>query len=135
MLWYKRPIYKAIGLLVQSGLRINKYLYSVTGKSQYQLGFEEAFALLKASTSGKSDETKKRVILFLTDGEPSDDDRNLIFKTIRDRNLELNNSVIIFTFGIGAVNQEILTDIAIQNTTKYDFPRNISVGDITVLYV
>lgn len=72
------------------------------------------------------------MILFLTDGEPSDDDRNLIFKTIRDRNLELNNSVTIFTFGIGAVNQEILTDIAIQNTTKYGFPRNISVGDITV---
>ena len=95
---------------------------------------EKAFDLLKASAVGESDKTKRRIILFLTDGDPTDD-RALIFKTIRDKNLELNNSVIIFTFGIDAHNPEILTDIANQNTAKYGHLRNVSVGDITVKYM
>ena len=95
---------------------------------------EKAFDLLKASALGESDKTKRRIILFLTAGDPTGN-RGLILKTIRDRNLELNNSVIIFTFGIDTPNPEILTDIAIQNTTKYGYPRNVSVGDITVKYM
>jgi len=102
-----------------------------TGKSQYKLGFEKAFILLKASASEEPDKTKKRIILFLTNGHPSDNNRTLIFKTIRDKNSELNNSVIIFTFGIAADSAEILTDIAEQNTGKHGFPRK---GDITVKY-
>jgi len=49
-------------------------------------------------------------------------------------NLQLNNSVVILTFGFGKVDQktkEILQDIANQNTTKYGVPENTSVGDIT----
>ena len=95
---------------------------------------EKAFDLLKASAVGESDKTKRRIILFLTAGDPTDN-IGVIFKTIRDRNLELNNSVIIFTFGIDTPDPEILTDIAIQNTTKYGYPRNVSVGDITVKYM
>ena len=95
---------------------------------------EKAFDLLKASALGESDKTKRRIILFLTAGDPTGN-RGLILKTIRDRNLELNNSVIIFTFGIDTPNPEILTDIAILNTTKYGYPRNVSVGDITVKYM
>ena len=97
------------------------------------MGLLKAFDLLKASAVGESDKTKRRIILFLTDGDPTDD-RDLIFKTIRDKNLELNNSVIIFTFGIDTHNPEILTDIANQDTTKYGYPRNVSVGDVTVKY-
>ena len=103
-----------------------------TGASQYRSGFEKAFTLLKASASEEPDKTKKRIILFLTDGDPSDDNRTLIFKTIRDRNSELNNSVIIFTFGIDPDSAEILKDIAEQNTEKHGFPRN---GDITVKFI
>ena len=97
------------------------------------MGLLKAFDLLKASAVGESDKTKRRIILFLTDGDPTDD-RDLIFKTIRDKNLELNNSVTIFTFGIDTHNPEILTDIANQDTTKYGYPRNVSVGDVTVKY-
>ena len=106
-----------------------------SGNSIYQKGFEKACALLKASASKEPIKNKKRVILFLTDGEPSDRNVSLIFKTIRDCNLELNNSVIIFTYGIGTVSKEILIDIAIQNTTKYGFPPDKSLGDITVKYI
>ena len=105
-----------------------------TGRSVYRVGLQKAFDLLKASAVGETDKTRRRIILFLTAADPTDD-RGLIFKTIRDRNLELNNSVIIFTFGIDAPNPEILIDIANQNTTKYGFLRNVSVGDITVKYM
>ena len=94
----------------------------------------KALDLFKASAVGESDKTKRRIILFLTASDPTDD-KGLIFKTIRDRNLELNNSVIIFTFGIDTPNPEILIDIANQNTTNYRYPRNVSVGDITVKYM
>ena len=50
-------------------------------------------------------------------------------------NLQLNNSVMILTFGFGSVDQntrEILQDIAEQNTARYNVSVNSSVGDITV---
>ena len=109
-------------------------LWLFTGGSVYRVGLQKAFDLFKASAVGESDKTKRRIILFLTASDPTDD-KGLIFKTIRDRNLELNNSVIIFTFGIDTPNPEILTDIANQNTTRYGYPRNVSFGDITVKYM
>ncbi len=69
----------------------------------------------------------------MTDGKPSDPKVELIFKTIRDRNFELNNSVIILTYGFGDVDREILEDIAKQNTARYNVSANTSVGDITVI--
>ncbi len=105
----------------------------LTGKTHYRLGFEKAFSLLKGSISSESGKTKKRVILFLTDGEPSDPNNKVIFETIRDRNFELNNTVIILTYGFGIENKEILEDIAKQDTAKYGVPANTSVGDITVM--
>lgn len=57
----------------------------------------------------------------------------MIFETIRDRNFELNNSVIILTYGFGNADQAILEDIAKQNTAKYGVPANTSVGDIPVI--
>lgn len=100
------------------------------------MAFEKAFSLLKASSADDTGKPKKRVILFLTDGAPSDNENpGLIFQTIRDNNLELNNSVIILTFGFGGVDEktkEILQDIAKQNTTKYHVPANTTVGDIRV---
>lgn len=107
--------------------------FSFQGTSKYKIAFEKACELFKASISEKDSKTKKKVILFLTDGDPSDTNRSLIFKTIRDCNTELKNSIIIFTYGIGnAVNQEILKDIANLNTAKYGYPANRTVGDITV---
>ena len=102
------------------------------GQTQYRLAFEKAFSLLKSSISGETSKTKKRVILFLTDGAPSDPKKELIFQTIRDRNFELNNSVAILTYGFGDADSVILEDIAKQNTQKYEIPANTSVGDITV---
>ena len=108
-------------------------LFCFLGQTKFIPAFEKAFELLKGSVSENSGKSKKRVILFLTDGDPSDSKKDL-FKIIRDRNLELNNSVIILTYGFDRAYQEILIDIANQNTSKYGVPANTSVGDIAVLY-
>ena len=96
------------------------------------MAFEKAFSLLKGSISKESGNNKKRLILFLTDGTPTDS-KIPIFETIRNRNFELNNSVVILTFGFGSADQAILQDIAKQDTAKYGVPANTSVGDITVI--
>ena len=111
-------------------------LFHVPGReARYRLGFEKAFNLLKASASDENGKSKTtRVILFLTDEAPPEDEEGPIFQTIRDMNLELNNSVVILTFGFGNVNsktEEILQDIAKQNTAKY-IKGNKTVGDIKV---
>ena len=113
-------------------LLIYIYIFCSTGKTKFIPAFEKAFELLKGSVSKNSAKSRKRVILFLTDGDPSDSKEDL-FKIIRDRNLELNNSVIIMTYGFDRAYQEILIDIANQNTTKYGVPANTSVGDIAVM--
>ena len=106
--------------------------FCFTGQTQFIPAFRKAFELLKSSVSKNSGESRQRVILFLTDGDPSDSKEDL-FRIIRDRNLELNNSVIIMTYGFDRAYQEILIDIANQNTTKYGVPANTSVGDIAVM--
>ena len=69
------------------------------------------------------------VIMFLTDGAPSDDKAN-IMQTIKNRNLELHNKVIIMTYGM-MLNKKILQDIANQDGTSYGVYKDTSSG-ITV---
>ena len=42
----------------------------------------------------------EKLILFLTDGEPTDN-KDTIMKTLRDENAKIGNKVIMFTFGFG----------------------------------
>ena len=78
--------------------------------------------------------TRRRVILFLTDGAPTDSKEiKELFVTIRNRNVQLNNSVIILTYGFDKNHKDILIDIANQNGTKYGVPANTSVGDVAVM--
>lgn len=113
---------------------ISALLFCFTGETKFIPAFQKAFDLLIGSVSKNSSsaKSKKRVILFLTDGDPTDLRKNL-FEVIRNRNLELNNSVIILTYGFDRAYEEILIDIANQNTTKYGIPANTSVGNITVM--
>ena len=119
--------------MVSSREYVDGAIFCSTGsRTRFVPAFEKAFELLKGSVSKNSGKSRKRVILFLTDGNPTDSTTDL-FKIIRDRNLELNNSVIILTYGFDSAYQEILIDIANQNTTKYGVPANTSVGDIAVM--
>ena len=77
--WNRQPSYRPILCVINFFYLL---IYDSSGRSVYQVGLEKAFDLLKASAVGESDKTKRRIILFLTDGDPTDD-RDLIFKTIR----------------------------------------------------
>ena len=48
--------------------------------------------------------TPDKVILFMSDGKPTDygDKGKEIISTIRERNADVNDTVIILTYGIGA---------------------------------
>ena len=47
--------------------------------------------------------------------------------------MELNNSVIILTYGFNKNQDDILIHIANQNGTKYGVAANTSVGDVAVI--
>lgn len=47
--------------------------------------------------------------------------------------MELNNSVIILTYGFNKNQEDILIHIANQNGTKYGVAANTSVGDVAVI--
>ena len=52
-----------------------------------------------------------KVILMITDGAPSpQENKNDIFNTIKTQNAQLNNSVVIFTYGIGESKNKIVSD-------------------------
>ena len=63
--------------------------------------------------------------MFFTDGTPSDDKVN-IMQTIKDRNAELHNKVVIMTYGM-LVYTKILLDIANQDGTSYGVDKTQSV--------
>lgn len=85
--------------------------------------FTRAFDLLKGSSAEK-DPFRRKIIVFLTDGKPKDSAKD-IMQTIRRKNAELNNSVVIMTYGMMSedLDLQILRDIAEQNGTRYGVPK------------
>lgn len=86
-------------------------LITAQGGTHYTNAFTRAFDLLKG-TPVERGSTRKRVILFLTDGQPQDDEKTIL-QTINIKNGELQNSVVILTYGM-LQNLPILQDIARQ---------------------
>ena len=86
------------------------------GVTNYAKAFSAAFILLKNAYQGPGS-TRQMVIMFLTDGSPSDDKGN-IMQTIKDGNAELHNKVVIMTYGM-LFDKKILLDIANQDGTSY----------------
>ena len=97
-----------------------------TGGTDYSNAFTRAFELLKGSSAGV-DLSRRKVIIFLTDGKPNDAPK-LIMETIKTKNAELNNSVVIMTYGM-LQNLQILQDIAEQDGTGYGVSK---APDVTV---
>lgn len=81
---------------------------------------------MKGSSAGKGP-SRKKVIIFLTDGQPTDD-KKTIMQTIKTKNAELNNAVVIMTYGM-ELNLQILEDIAKQDGSRYGVPK---APDVTV---
>lgn len=84
------------------------------GGTYYGRAFTKAFDLLYASKPQNRSSTKQ-VILFLTDGYPSDSSGTFM-AAIKDGNAKLDNKVIIITFGLGSnVPDSTLRNIANQD--------------------
>ena len=69
-----------------------------TGSTQYSKAFCSAFNLLKSTSTGR-EPSRTKVMIFLTDGEPTDEPTE-IMQTIQTKNAELNNKVVIMTYGM-----------------------------------
>ncbi|XP_077994597.1 VWFA and cache domain-containing protein 1-like [Glandiceps talaboti] len=101
------------------------------GDTHYKKALTAAFDLLNATQSSSDGIKREQVILFLTDGQPSDavtgspSDPSLarnrdIMLTIKERNAQMNNEVVILTFGLGSkVEGTLLTRMAEQDGTVY----------------
>ena len=103
---------------------LRSWTFNPIGGTLYGKAFEKAFQLLKTSQGVSA---RKKVIIFLTDGKPTDG-AGSIMQIIKNKNAELNNTAIIMTFGM-LVNVQILQDIANQDGSAYGVPKT---PDITV---
>lgn len=86
------------------------------GNSNYGNAFNKAFNLLKMS-SVKDTVARKKVILFLTAGPPTDT-KSSIMQVIKTKNAELHNEVIIMTYSV-RISQSLLRRIADQDGSRY----------------
>ncbi|XP_078384871.1 VWFA and cache domain-containing protein 1-like [Oculina patagonica] len=111
---------------------LKKYADAITayGETFYSKALTRAFDLLKGSSVGKGP-SRRKVILFLTDGQPTDKN-STIMQTIKTKNAELNNSVVIMTYGI-LQDLPILQHIAEQNGASYGVPKapDVTAGTFT----
>ncbi|KAL9960915.1 hypothetical protein ACROYT_G034423 [Oculina patagonica] len=111
---------------------LKKYADAITayGETFYSKALTRAFDLLKGSSVGKGP-SRRKVILFLTDGHPTDKN-STIMQTIKTKNAELNNSVVIMTYGI-LQDLPILQHIAEQDGASYGVPKapDVTAGTFT----
>ena len=73
------------------------------------------------------------MIIFLTDGKPNDAASD-IMQTIKTKNAELNNAVVIMTYGM-LKDLQILRDIARQDESNYGVSKapDVTVSTITAM--
>ena len=94
----------------------------------YVYALKSAFQML-TNSKPQNTENRKQVILFLTDGQPTDPKAN-IMRDIVNYNKLLDNKVIIMTYGIGEGNFEFLDNMAKQDGFGYKW--DATAGPITV---
>ncbi|XP_062512839.1 VWFA and cache domain-containing protein 1-like isoform X2 [Corticium candelabrum] len=91
------------------------------GTTDYVSALVLAFQLIEGTAHSQKD-GNKRVILFLTDGEPTNEHAD-IMRTINNHNKRLNYSVILLTYGMNIPSHgdaaTILEDMATQNFAKH----------------
>ncbi|XP_077995824.1 VWFA and cache domain-containing protein 1-like [Glandiceps talaboti] len=102
-----------------------------SGNTYYGLALREAFSLLQRSYNAKEDLKREQVILFLSDGEPTDSTRD-IMREVKSSNEQMENKVVILTIAFGTSSGiSFLADLAKQDFMKYGIgPANNTIGDI-----
>nr|XP_006819871.1 PREDICTED: VWFA and cache domain-containing protein 1-like [Saccoglossus kowalevskii] len=104
---------------------------AATGEAYYEIAFDAAFNLLKASYILDNDTERDQVIIFMTKGEPFDE-KSSVMQKIRSKNAEIGNKVVILPFAVGSESAiTLLNDIANQHFEPYGVEEaNISIGEI-----
>ena len=84
------------------------------GESFYGQAIQKAFSLLKTNSSGLNEDSRKKVILFLTDGQPTDKINITALLEREKRSLKsvTSKDVVIFAYGIGVQDFSLLRKIA-----------------------
>ena len=100
------------------------FFFLFVGGTDYSKAFIKAFDLFNG-TSGISGSSTKKVIIFLTDGRPNDNEKTIL-QIIKTKNAELNNEVVIMTYGMLA-NLPILRYIAEQEGLGVTKPSDVTV--------
>ena len=100
------------------------FFFLFLGGTDYSKAFIKAFDLFKG-TSDISGSSRKKVIIFLTDGRPNDNEKTIL-QTIKTKNAQLNNEVVIMTYGM-LTNLPILRYIAAQEGLGVRKPSDVTV--------
>uniref|UniRef100_H2Z2Q4 VWFA domain-containing protein n=1 Tax=Ciona savignyi TaxID=51511 RepID=H2Z2Q4_CIOSA len=93
------------------------------GGTYYSTALTKAFAFFQSEPADLD-----RVILFMSDGAPSDSASVIMSTQIRG-NERLNNSVIIMTYGLGSADFTVLTHMAQNNGAAYGITKTLGVPD------
>ncbi|XP_062570793.1 voltage-dependent calcium channel subunit alpha-2/delta-3-like [Saccostrea cucullata] len=99
----------------------------IGARTNYELALREAFKFFKHSNYTTESEQREKIILFLTDGLPTVGKDPV--KTIAEENKILNNSVAIFTYGIGQLLNDTIVDVLqkmsgqVESDPKYGIVR------------
>ncbi|XP_076811760.1 VWFA and cache domain-containing protein 1-like isoform X2 [Clavelina lepadiformis] len=100
------------------------------GSTYYAKALEKAFDFFTTDIETRNNTKLDRVILFMSDGQPSEPFTSTIFDTLRSRNAEVDNSVVILTYGLGSSNFNVLQDMATATSSVID-ESNIKPGVFT----
>ena len=94
----------------------------------YSYALKSAFQMLRNSKPDEQTE-RKQVVLFLTDGQPTDP-KESVMREIVESNAMLGNQAIFMAYGIGDGNFEFLENMAKQE--GYGYKWNATAGKVTV---
>ena len=103
---------------------LTNFFFMFIGGTDYSKAFIKAFDLFKG-TFGLSDSFRKKVIIFLLDGRPNDNEKTIL-QTTKTKNAELNNELVIMTYGM-LTNLPILRYIAEQEGLGVTKPSDVTV--------
>ncbi|CAK8687917.1 unnamed protein product [Clavelina lepadiformis] len=98
-----------------------------SGQSIYTNPVQLAFDMLKDEHDLQTDEGSYKVILFFTEDDPADVNPSDILETMREKNAQMNNSVVMMTYGFGNGNYSLLKKMVARN---YGLSAENEVGDI-----
>ncbi len=104
----------SIKISMIKGNQVPVIFYFNLGETFYGRAFQKAFALLKTKSTDVNNNLRKKVILFLTDGKPTD--KMNVTVVLEQEKLSLKQAtskdVVMFAYGIGSHDFSLLRKIA-----------------------